>query len=232
MRRALGFTLAGALMFVAAAPAAHQKAVFCGDNPDVHPPAMLVPVDEAAAQPDFFTFRARLQVAVAARDVDAVMAAAAPNVRLGFGGDDGTQRLRQSLSGETAAPFWTSIARVLAHGGAFTSGTFQAPYYYARWPRGADAFECSAILGHGVNVRGGPRADAPVVATANYELVRHSVSGLSVPTDGWTGWTAVEMRNGRRGYVRNDYLGSPIGLRASFNRVNGQWRLTGLVAGD
>jgi hypothetical protein len=232
MRRALGFTLAGALMFVAAAPAAHQKAVFCGDNPDVHPPAMLVPVDEAAAQPDFFTFRARLQVAVAARDVDAVMAAAAPtsgSVSAATTGPSGCVRAclvrPRRRSGHRSRASWP-------HGGAFTSGTFQAPYYYARWPRGADAFECSAILGHGVNVRGGPRADAPVVATANYELVRHSVSGLSVPTDGWTGWTAVEMRNGRRGYVRNDYLGSPIGLRASFNRVNGQWRLTGLVAGD
>ena len=59
--------------------------------------------------------------------------------------------------------------------------------------------------------------------------VRHMVSGVTNPPEGWT---AVELRNGRRGFVRSDYFGAPTGLRALFNRVGGQWKLTALVAGD
>lgn len=211
------------------AQAQAQAGTFCADAKDARPPAALAPIDEAINDPEFFTYRARLQAAIAMRDVDAVIAMTDPNVKLGFGGDDGAERLRQNLIGANAPRLWAGMARILALGGAFEGGMFQAPYYFARWPEGADSLECGVIVGRNVNLRREPAADAPVVASSSYDLVRRMVPGVSnVPE----GWSAVELRNGRRAFVRNEYFGAPVGLRALFNRVNGQWRLTALVSGD
>ena len=220
--------MTGVLLAIAA-PAGRQAAGFCGEG-GRRAPAQLLPVDEASRQPEFFTFRARLQTAVAARDADAVVAMADPNIKLGFGGDDGAELLRASLMAADAAPYWREIASVLALGGAFKGDdSFRAPYFFAKWPDGADGFECGVIVGRSVNVRREPRADAAVVASASYDIVQHMVAGAGNPPEGWA---AVELSNGTKGFVRADFLGGPTGLRALFNRVNGQWRLTALVAGD
>ncbi len=49
----------------------------------------LLPVDEAATQPDFFTFRAQLLTAVARHDAAALMAVVHPNIKCDFGGGEG-----------------------------------------------------------------------------------------------------------------------------------------------
>src|SRR5687767_3243003 len=53
------------------------------------------PVDEASTVPDFFSFRAQLQAAVARRDTAAVEAALDPAVRLSFGGESGLDGFRR-----------------------------------------------------------------------------------------------------------------------------------------
>ena len=173
------------VMMAFAASASYQGTAFCAEGRG-RAPARLLPADEASQQPDFFTFRARLQTAVAAKDVVAIIAAADPNIRLGFGGDDGAARFKESLTREKAARFWVEFARVLALGGAFKgANAFHAPFYFANWPNGADSFECGVIVGRGVNVRREPRADAAVVGTAHYDLVRHMVAGVKDVPDGW-----------------------------------------------
>ena len=66
-------------------------------NPCGAQPARLLPVDQAATQPDFFTFRARLQAAIARRDEAAVIAAADPGIRTSFGDDEGIATFRAKL---------------------------------------------------------------------------------------------------------------------------------------
>ena len=46
-------------------------------------------MDEAAKQPDFFTFRAQLLTAVARHDAAALMAVVHPNIKCDFGGGEG-----------------------------------------------------------------------------------------------------------------------------------------------
>jgi hypothetical protein len=58
----------------------------------------LLPVDQAAAQPDFFSFRAQLQAALARRDVDAVLAVVHPEIKNSFGGNDGIAEFRTTVA--------------------------------------------------------------------------------------------------------------------------------------
>lgn len=228
-RARLTLAAAAITVCVATLPRAATSS-FCAEGKASQTPRQLLPVDEASRQPDFFTFRAQLQIAVAARNTEAVVALTDPAIRLGFGGDDGVERFRQSLTGSAADDVWRSLARVLTLGGAFKGAdSFEAPYYYSNWPDTLDSFECGVLVGRGIRVRGTAAPDAPVVATASYEIVRHMVAwAAKVPA----GWAAVELASGAKGYVREEYLGAPTGVRAIFSRVSGQWRLTALVAGD
>ena len=214
---------------VLAADVPRQKArPFCTESADKPAPAVLMPVDEASKQPEFFTYRARLQVAVAAKDLDAVIAAANPNIKLGFGGEGGAALLQHNLSKPGSEELWKELARVLALGGSFRGrSAFHAPYYASNWPEALDSFECGAIVGGNVIVRRQPNPDAAVVARASYAIVRY-LTDLPGASD----WSHIQLANGQEGYIRDEYVRGPTFLRAIFNLINGQWRMTALVAGD
>jgi hypothetical protein len=91
--------------------------------------ARLYPVDEAVQQPDFFSFRARLLLALQARDTAFLYAALAPNILNSFGGDGGVAEFRQKWRpGEPGSEVWRVLTEVLALGGSFHADTlFIAP---------------------------------------------------------------------------------------------------------
>lgn len=227
-RSAVSAAFVAVTAVLSAAGVPQQKAPFCADAGHQAAPARLLPVDEAAKQPEFFTYRARLQVAVAAKDVDSILAASDPNIKLGFGGEGGTESMKQNLSKPDSDELWKELARVLALGGSFRSpSAFHAPYYASNWPEVVDSFECGAIVGASVLVRRDPKPDSPIITRASYAIVR--VLG-DLP--GAHGWSHIRLASGQEGYVRDDFLRGPTFLRATFNVIQGQWRMTALVAGD
>ena len=136
-------------------------------------PAQLLPVDEAAQRPAFFSFRAQLQEAVARHDVDAVMAVVHPNIKASFGGDDDSAAFRKMWQPESPdSELWAKLAAVLALGGTFQGdGTFVAPYTFSRWPQQFDGFEHVALVAADVRVRDAPRPDAPVITTMSFAIL-------------------------------------------------------------
>ena len=198
--------------------------------------AKLLPVDEAARDPGFFIFRARLQEAVARHDTAAVLDAVDPNIRVGFGGKDGAAAFREKwkLQDGDKSPLWAELGLVLALGGGFQSGgSFAAPYVFSRWPEALDAFEHVAVLGSDVRIRAAPSVTSGILATLSFDVVRLSQIGRSKLTPAQLKeWTAVELKGGRTGYVASRYVRSSVGYRALFNKVGGRWRMTAFVAGD
>lgn len=185
----------------------------------------LRPVDEARLQPEFLAYRERLQAAVARRDVDAIVEAADPGIRLGFDASGGVDALRRLLADRPE--LWDELRDVLAHGGRFTSPTsFAAPYVYSNWPERFDSFECAAVTGTHVRVRSKPALDAPIVTAVSYSIVR-----LLEPPQGNL-WVPIELGDGRTGYIWHAYVRSPVDYRALFNRLEGRWLMTAFVAGD
>jgi hypothetical protein len=184
----------------------------------------LLPVDEAPSRPDFFTFRAHLQAAVARRDESAVIAAADPAIRLSFGGEAGLATFTAQLR-DPESMTWAELGAALALGGAFTSATsFAAPYVFAKWPGRADSFECAAVIGDRVRLRQSAAPTSTVIGTASYELVQ-----VLSDTD-----AAAEVRlaTGMTGYIASPFVRRPIAHRAVFDQSSGQWRLAAFIAGD
>ena len=196
--------------------------------------ARLYPVDEAARNPGFFVFRARLLEAVARRDTTALMASVAQEIRNSFGGNDGALEFRQTWRlDQPDSPVWAQLAAVLALGGSFRDDTtFVAPYVFSRFPQELDGFEHLAVIGSGVRVRAGADSTAAVIGGLSFDVVRRArPQGGAVEAER-SGWTAVELAGGRAGYVASRYLRSPIGYRAYFTKRAGRWVMLSLVAGD
>ena len=189
------------------------------------------PVDEAITQPDFFLFRARLQAAVARRDVDALLREVDPQVVASFGDEPGIAAFRAMWALDTPAtsPLWAELATVLALGGGFDEdGAFEAPYISSEWPDERDPFEYVAIVGSDVRARAEESADAEVVATlAGNEIVARAEDDGSVEA-----WTAITLPDQRIAYVDSRHARGPLDYRARFEKVDGHWRLTSFVAGD
>jgi hypothetical protein len=187
----------------------------------------LPPSDEAVRDPGLFAARAQLQAAVARHDAAAVLESVDPRIKTDFGGGGGAEGLRKRLA-EAGSPTWGELGAALALGGSFQNAdTFVFPYVYGKWPESLDAFEHVAVLGNGVRVRAEPRAESPVLAKLSFDIVKRSSAGKPPP-----GWTAVQLRDGRKGYIASRYARGPVDYRGFLTRANGAWRLTLFVAGD
>jgi hypothetical protein len=189
----------------------------------------LLPVDQAASVPDFFSFRARLQIAVAKRDVATIESALSKDVKLSFGGDEGLEGFRRMWN--PSAPdsgLWETLASVLALGGTFApDGTFTAPYVFAQWPQDKDAFTNMAAIGTGIRVRSAPRATGPVLATLDYsivEIVEYPAAEVK--------WVQVKLGQRQTGFVDSRFLRSPIDYRIHFAKLDGRWQVLLFLAGD
>ena len=188
----------------------------------------LPPVDDAVRRPDFFTFRANLQAAIARRDSQAVLAVVHPDIKNDFGGDDGIDAFKKIWRiAESDSPLWEELGTVLALGGTFMAEEFVAPYTFSRWPDEFNAFDHVAVVGANVRLRAEPRSDSAVVGTASFSILK-----LSSNSDDTPEWTAIETEDGRKAYVATRFVRSPIGFRAAFSYVGGRWQLRMFLAGD
>ena len=186
----------------------------------------LLPVDQATTQPDFFSFRARLQAAIARRDEPALLAAVDPGIRTSFGSDAGMDAFKARLR-DPNSTLWADLATTLALGGAFRSLTsFEAPYVFATWPEDVDSFQCTAVVGDLVRVRATAQPDSAVVTSVSFDVLQ------LLPGPGSGSAVHVRLWNGRMGYIAASFLRSPVEHRAIFQRAAGQWRLAAFVAGD
>lgn len=194
----------------------------------------LLPVDEGKKDASFSAFRERLLKAVKERDKKFLLSVIDPRIKWSFGDDHGVKGFRKSwnLDGDGDSELWGELIDVLSLGGTFsTSGgrrEFWAPYTFGAFPGDLDAFEYGAIVGKDVRVRAKPNADAPVVASLSYDLVKAESAGDGVPN----GWTKVTTPNGKQGYVVRKFVRGPVDYRACFRNVKGKWLMTVFIAGD
>jgi hypothetical protein len=189
----------------------------------------LRPIDEAVKRADFFTFRAQLQMAVARRDVDAVLAVVLPTIRTSFGPDNGFEAFKQMWRpNEPSSDLWHELGAVLALGGSFEgSNSFVAPYVFSKWPQDVDSFEYGAVIGDNVAVRVKPAETAALLSRVSFAILRR-LNESDVPE----GWSEVALNDGRKGFIASRYFRSPVDYRAHFVFSDGRWRMAIFIAGD
>ena len=193
----------------------------------------ILPVDEAAQDPDFLAFRDRLIAAVLRRDVNAVVAVAATDIKLSFGGAYGREQFRQNLlsddNGEGGS-YWEELEWALKLGGVFDGEhgrQFCTPYVSCNGPHqctNCDPFEYLVAISDHAPVYAAAAAAAPVLTYLSYELV--TLISYGSP------WRQVQLQDGRTGYVTFPDFRSPIGHRTYFEQRDGRWQMRIFIAGD
>lgn len=199
--------------------------------------------DQAARDPSLEAFRDRLRRAVAARNTEAVIAAACPDIYLSHGGNGGLDEFRQYLTvpPETLsedyrdqapamrAAYWSALETTLNAPGRFDeAGDFWAPYYWlADLPDTLDPYSAYVVDATQVLLRSGASRNAPVRARLSHEVV-------ALPHfDESASYQNVRLGDATTGYVATRFLVPAIGYRAQFTRSGGgNWTLCSFVAGD
>jgi hypothetical protein len=185
----------------------------------------FAPRDECGKLEGAAEFRERLIETVQLRDVEALAALAAEDIKLDFGGGAGIAELRSRLYNE---PYnlWQELEELLPLGCAETEqGGITIPWIFAQDLGEADPYSSMLVLGEDVPVLAGPRNSAERLATISWDLV-------TVPSLQNGAFQQVTLPGSRTGFIASDKLRSVIDYRLLASQRNGRWRMTSLIAGD
>ena len=207
---------------------------FAGVTPAAAQSLRLEPVDEASRNPAFAAYRTALLDAVRRRDVEFVVAQADPGIKLSFGGQQGLEDFRQSLTGTEeweGENYWRELQTVLELGGVFMKdGAFCTPYMACIDVPGCphcDPFETVFVTVKDAVARTAPDEQAPMAAILSWHVLQ-----MDYEATGAAGWYAVKLPIGRTVFLSDKESRMAIDYRARFEKTTAGWRMTVFIAGD
>lgn len=190
------------------------------------------PVDD----PEVRALARGLAEIAASRDTASLVAMAAPDVLISFGGISGHEELRKA----TLEPdFWEEFGRAIAGGVAvipvWETGpavVFPAAYYY--WPDELDVFGYLYADRKGAKLHAGPSVTTPVIADIEGRILAIGPFPARDEELSAAGWTYLCALAEGCGFAHADDVRSPIDWRAILTRreSEGPWLLQSFVAGD
>lgn len=188
----------------------------------------FAPRDECIAVPGAAAFRAALAEAVRKRDAEALVALAAPEVKLDFGDGAGQAELRRRLTGEGGAELWRELAALPPLGCAVDRGNLVLPWFFAQDLGGDDPYGMLLVTGERVPLLPKADAEARPVRLLSWALVE--------PEEGYDERAAFQpvrvAGGGPSGFVDAARLRSPIGYRLIAGRTTVGWKIEAFLAGD
>lgn len=192
--------------------------------------ASFEPRNECRGDPGAAAFLDALAAAVDARDSAALVALAADDVHLDFGGGEGRDELRARLDGgeEYYGDLWRELSAVLSLGCASDGdGFITLPWYFAQNFEVLDPFSTMLTIRPDVKVRATPSGEGKLVATLNWDPVE-----LAESHDPEVAFVEVILPDRSRGYVETAALRSLIDYRLVAEKTDEGWRISAFVAGD
>lgn len=225
--RAVSRLLAGACLCIALAAGAQ-------DAPEQR---KLAPVDEAAKDPSWVSFRNRLLAALEKRDRRFLLGIVDRNIRNALDVPRGIAQFRKYWDVEADdSPLWRELPAALFLGSAWLrpeKGPRQlcSPYVAVRWPDDIDPFDHGAITVKDALAKAAPTSESATLGTLAYDIV--PVTDWEVADeakDSKQKWVKIRLK-GADAYVPEEQIRSPIEHRACFVKTDQGWRLTAFVIG-
>jgi hypothetical protein len=183
------------------------------------------PRDECGAVEGAAAFRERLAAAVAARDADALVALAAEDIKLDFGGGEGTAELRSRLDAPDYE-LWGELDSLMTLGcAANDEGGITIPWYFDQDLGAIDPFTAWLATGQ----------DVPIYAARDSDRLSGALSWDVVELAEWDPEQPrqqITLPEGATGFIATDKLRSLIDYRLLASSRNGRWRITSFLAGD
>ena len=187
------------------------------------------PRDACAALDGEEDFRLALAKAVAARDADALLKLADPQVRLDFGNAHGGDLLRKRLA-SPIYKLWDELAAIVPLGCASQAkDSLTIPWYFAQDFGKRDSAGVMLVIGKDVPLLASPSDQGAVSAKLSWDAVELA-PGETVAGKG--AFAKVATFDGKPGYIARKSLRALTDYRLMANRTADGWRITGLIAGD
>src|SRR6478609_10555390 len=184
------------------------------------------PQDTCAEVEGADEFRARLAAAVKARDIDGMVALAADDVKLDFGGGTGSAELRKRLA-DPSLGLWGELDALMTLGcSANKEGGITIPWFFDQDVGETDPYYAMLVTGENVPLLERPDPKSKALATISWDLVE--IASLNPES----AYQRVELPDHKVGFVATDKLRSLIDYRLSASSRNGRWRIINFVAGD
>lgn len=195
------------------------------------------PVDQANRDPVLVEFRNDLLGKVRARDIDAVVALACPDIDTSHDTDTGPASFRASLDVQNQGDQtdkgrktgWNALETTLSQPGYFDDqGEFWMPHQWQiTLPASLNPAIAYYVTGENVSLRQTPSRDGTVLGLISHEIVL--VPNYQEASE----YQLVRLTDGGQGYMHSDFLWSMIGYRAAFVKSDdGAWQLCTFVTGD
>jgi hypothetical protein len=171
-------------------------------------------------------FRRQLADAVVARDSEALLALAANDIKLDFGGGGGRAELKQRLT-DKQWKLWDELDQLLQLGcAANQQGGITLPWYFEQHIDKVDATSGMLVTGENVPLLSGPDPKSQAVGAISWDVVSLDTP---MPDDPYQ---SVTTTDGKKGYIATDKLRSLIDYRLMASQRNGKWSIVALVSGD
>ena len=184
------------------------------------------PRDSCAEVEGADQFRERLAAAIEARDADDLVALAADDIQLDFGGGAGTAELRTRLEDESRN-LWDELDALMALGcSANEQGGVTIPWYFDQDLGETDPLAAMLVIGEDVPILTAPRASAERLDVISWDLVE------AATFDPGSRFQEIKVADGGTGFIATDKLRSVIDYRLIASSRNGRWRITTFIAGD
>lgn len=205
----------------------------------------LLPVDDAAHDHSFVSFRDRLLTAARNRDSAFILNILDPHILNSFGGSGGVEEFKEQWKLNAGGnKLWSTLVTILENGGSFSNDhgkkQFCAPYVTSKWrdiqqqlPKNSDASDYQVIIHSDVALRSGRSVDASLLTTLSYDVVKViSDSATTESEEESSQWVKTSTLAGTVGYVASTDIRSPIDYYACFQKIGSKWVMTALAAGD
>lgn len=191
----------------------------------------VMPVDEAAADRSWVTFKNRLLTALEKHDRKYVLSIVDRNIRNGVEGAHGIAEFRRQWDIDSDdSPLWRELASALFLGGAYLKrekgpAELCAPYLLAKWPQDIDPFGHGAVVTREATVKSEPASSSATLQFLSYDIV--PVTDWEVAdreAGGPQRWVKVRIGE-KEGYLPEEHIRSPIEHAACFVKGANGWRM-------
>ncbi len=224
MSRGLALALCVCALGIPGVPASAQEMRFA-------------PLDEAASDMSWQTYKRRLLEALEQKDRKTLLGAIDANVDNGPDQKTGIEEFRRRWDfADDRSPLWDELRKAVVLGGAFVrtengQTRFCTPYVAAKWPTTIDPFGFGAIVAAEALVKTEPSSEARTLATLGHEVVPVEDWEVMDKTPGFPQkWTRIRV-GANSGYLPEEQIRSPIEHMACFAGAGGSWRLVSFTAG-
>ena len=196
------------------------------------------PVDEAKKDTSFLAFRTKLIEAVKKRDAKYILSIVDQNIKNSFGGNNEIEEFKERWKiNDSKSEFWNEFLPVITNGGKFIEGEdkmFCAPYSFTESPDDLDAYSYNVIFGKNIKLRSKPDLRAKIIAQLSYNVVKVDYeNSIKINAEEFEySWLRVETLGGKKGFVKAEFVRSPIDYRACFEKKRGKWKMTAFISGD